>query len=109
MAYFDIVVIEEPDENGNVVQRYKALSSPPEYPEIRPKDMSTSNQIKAGAQLQVVDNFTKGDRLNNSDVAEGDLFKYGDRISEAVELAKAQQQQQQQEPLQQQQQQQMTE
>ena len=73
--YFDIILVEEPDANGNIITSYRKVTSPPEYPDIAPKDMSTTNQIKAGAQLEVVQNFKKGDNLRKSDFAESSLIR----------------------------------
>lgn len=72
--YFDIILVEEPDANGNIITSYRKVTSPPGYPDISPKDMSTTNQIKAGAQLEVVKNFKKGDNLRKSDFAESSLI-----------------------------------
>lgn len=72
--YFDIILVEEPDVNGNIITSYRKVTSPPEYPDIAPKDMSTTNQIKAGAQLDVIQNFKKGDNLRKSDFAESSLI-----------------------------------
>lgn len=78
--YFDIICVSEPDENGNLVDKFQRVTVAPEYPEITPKDMSTENQLRAGAQLTQVGLLNKGDKLNKSDQAHRDLKNYGDQI-----------------------------
>ena len=78
--YFDIVLTSEPDANGNEVINYNRVTVRPDIGDIRPKDMSTSNQEKAGVKLKKVTAKLKGDLLNTSDRAESDLYSLGDQI-----------------------------
>lgn len=72
--YFDIQLIQEPDENGNLNTSYRRITVAPDYPDIKPSDMSTTNQQKAGLQLDKVKNFSKGDNLRKSDSAESSMI-----------------------------------
>ena len=78
--YFDIVLSSEPDQNGNEVVNYNRITVRPDIGDIRPKDMSTSNQEKAGVKLKKVTAKLSGDLLNTSDRAESDLYLLGDQI-----------------------------
>ena len=101
--YFDIVMKQVPDKNGNIRTELIPVSVPPEYPDITPADMSTTNQLKAGAQLERVQSKAP-DKLLQSDRAQADLFSNGEDLSRQVsdyqraaeELQQQQQQQQQQ-------------
>ena len=72
--YFDIQLIQEPDENGNITTSYRRICVAPDYPDIKPSDMSTANQLKAGVQLEKVSTLKKGDNLRKSDSAESSLI-----------------------------------
>lgn len=80
--YFDIIRITEPDEHGNLVTRSEQVTIRPEYPDIKPSDMSTSNQQKAGVTLTKVGLRKVGDRLAASDVAESQLINSASAIPE---------------------------
>ena len=78
--YFDIVSIVEPDEYGNTVTRLEAVTVAPEYPDITPKDMSLSNQLKAGITPDRSGLMPIGDKLNASDAATSQLFESGEQL-----------------------------
>ena len=80
--YFDIIRISEPDEHGNIITRSEQITTRPEYPDIKPSDMSTSNQQKAGVTLTKVGLRKVGDRLAASDVAESQLINSASGIPE---------------------------
>lgn len=82
--YFDIIRITEPDEHGNLVTRSEQVTTRPEYPDIKPSDMSTSNQEKAGVTLSKVGLRKVGDRLAASDVAESQLINSASAIPEPI-------------------------
>ena len=81
--YFDIVMKQVPDKDGNIRTQLIPVSVPPEYPDITPSDMSTSNQLKAGAQLERVQSKAP-DKLLQSDRAQSDLFTNVDNLSRQV-------------------------
>lgn len=80
--YFDIVQTQEPDEHGNVLTKLIPVTVAPEYPDITPKDMSLSNQIKAGITPDRSGQMPIGDKLNAADFATGDLFTNGEQLIE---------------------------
>lgn len=86
--YFDIVSINEPDEHGNMITRLEPVTVAPGYPDITPKDMSLSNQIKAGITPDRSGQIPIGDKLNAADAATIDLFNNGEQLIE-VEAPKS--------------------
>ena len=80
--YFDIIRISEPDEHGNIVTRSEQITTRPEYPDIKPSDMSTSKQEKAGVTLTKVGLRKVGDRLAASDIAESQLINSANALPE---------------------------
>lgn len=78
--YFDIVQTQEPDENGNVITRFEPVTVCPGYPDITPKDMSLSNQMKAGLTPQRSGMMPVGDKLSAADAATSQLFENGENL-----------------------------
>ena len=100
--YYDIVLKQVPDKDGNIRTELIPVTVPPEYPDITPSDMSTINQLKAGVQLERVQSKSP-DKLLQSDLAQSDLFSNGEDLSRQVsDYQRAAMQQQQQQDQQQQ-------
>lgn len=81
--YFDVMFREYVDENGVKCTETIPVTVAPEYPDITPADMSTTNQLKAGGQLNQV-TARNGSKLGQSDAATQSLFENGSRISDPV-------------------------
>lgn len=77
--YYDIIQKENVDEHGNKFVELCAVTVPPQYDDIEPKDMSLENQKKAGVQLQRVTGKNKPN-LESSDKAEASIFENGSNV-----------------------------